>query len=84
VKLKDICSLPLELNISSKKSLIGLNPKRADVINFGVIILFALMKKLGIKNIKRQENVPHFYKWRIPLWFSGCENFFRLFETPLM
>jgi len=50
-EIEDIYSFLLKLKISSKKSLIGLNPKRADVINSGVIILLAIMKKLGITNI---------------------------------
>ncbi len=34
-------------------------------------------------DIKRQENVPHFYKWRVPLLFSGGENISRLAYTPM-
>ncbi|QNU65829.1 Ppx/GppA family phosphatase [Ruminiclostridium herbifermentans] len=40
------------LNIESKKKLIGLNPKRADVITSGIKILLSVMDKFNIEEIK--------------------------------
>ncbi len=35
-----------------------------------------------VSNITRQENVPLFYKWRVPLWLLVGENISRLDEMP--
>lgn len=40
------------LNIDSKKKLIGLNPKRADVITSGIRILLSVMDKFNLEEIK--------------------------------
>ena len=40
------------LNIDSKKKLIGLNPKRADVITSGIRILLSVMDKFRLEEIK--------------------------------
>ena len=40
------------LNIDSKKKLIGLNPKRADVITSGIRILLSVMDKFSLEEIK--------------------------------
>ena len=40
------------LNIDSKKKLIGLNPKRADVITSGIRILLSVMNKFSLEEIK--------------------------------
>jgi len=41
-----------KLDIESKKNIIGLNPKRADVITLGITILHIIMKKFNIEEIK--------------------------------
>lgn len=40
------------LNIERKKKIVGLNPKRADVITTGVNILLIIMRKFNIEKIK--------------------------------
>ncbi len=41
-----------KLNTEGKISLVGLNPKRADVITTGVLILFTVMRRFNIEQVK--------------------------------
>jgi exopolyphosphatase/guanosine-5'-triphosphate,3'-diphosphate pyrophosphatase len=49
--IEQLFELLSRLTIDSKKNLVGLNPKRADVITTGVIILLTIMRKFKIDEI---------------------------------
>ncbi len=54
VNLKDIIELEAELaskNIEKRKSIIGLSPKRADIILGGILIVKSILKKYGVNEM---------------------------------
>ena len=59
INLKDISKLEKELsvkNLELKKSIIGLSPKRADIILGGVLIIKSIIKKFGTTELVVCDN----------------------------